>query len=146
MARLNEVEMQMISSLCRDYDSPEELSAKLEDLLHDGLVNRIMNKIVPEIAELVTDIVQLSLMVQSERQTRKMRQAQGIAAAREAGVKFGRPEVELPPDFAEVIARWESGKINLGEALEQTGLKESTFYRRLRAHRRQAQAQTTSQA
>ena len=63
------------------------------------------------------------------------RQAEGIAAARSRGVRFGRPVIKPPENFAAVVKEWERGKLLITEALAQTGLKEATFYRRLREWR-----------
>jgi len=60
------------------------------------------------------------------------RQAEGIAAARRRGVKFGGTVIKPPKNFAELVRQWERGNLPLKEILTQTGLKESTFYRRLR--------------
>ena len=63
------------------------------------------------------------------------RQAEGIASAKARGVKFGRP-VKKPPDNFDVLARqWERGKLRTKDFMEQTGLSESTLYRRLRERR-----------
>jgi len=60
------------------------------------------------------------------------RQAEGIASAKARGVKFGRPIKKPPENFAQVVREWERGKMTFGEALSQTGLKQATFYNRLR--------------
>ena len=70
-----------------------------------------------------------------ERGYTLQRQAEGIAAARARGVRFGRP-IKMPPEnFAVLVKQWERGKLPVSEILEQTGFKEATFYRRLREHR-----------
>ena len=74
----------------------------------------------------------LSFVAENERENIRKRQAQGIAAAKARGVKFGRPVIEAPPGFAEIARDYDSGKIKLAEATERTGLSKSTFYRRLR--------------
>lgn len=85
------------------------------------------------LADIVLQV--LSFVAQNERENIRARQAEGIAAARAKGVRFGRP-IKTPPDnFGELVKQWEHGKIPLSEVLEQTGLKEATFYRRLREHR-----------
>ena len=82
-----------------------------------------------------TVLVLLSLAVQNEREASRKRQAEGIAAAKARGVKCGRP-IKTPPDnFANVVKQWECGKISFKDALEQTGLKPATFYRRLSEYR-----------
>ena len=53
------------------------------------------------IADLVLQI--LSFVAQNERENIKKRQAEGIAAAKAKGVRFGRPEKEIPDDFAKLI-------------------------------------------
>ena len=82
------------------------------------------------IADLVLQI--LSFMAHSERDSIRKRQAEGIAAAKARGVKFGSATIKPPDNFAALVIQWERGKLPLKELLEQTGLKESTFYRRLR--------------
>jgi DNA invertase Pin-like site-specific DNA recombinase len=82
------------------------------------------------IADLVLQI--LSFVAHTERDGIKKRQAEGIAAAGTRGVSFGRPGKKLPENFAALVKAWERGKLPIGEVLEQTGLKEATFYRRLR--------------
>ena len=85
------------------------------------------------IADLVLQI--LSFVAQSERENIKKRQAEGIAAAKAKGVKFGRPEKEVPEDFGKLVRAWEQKKIPLSEVLKRCGISESTFYRRLREYR-----------
>ena len=82
------------------------------------------------IADLVLQI--LSFVAHSERDAIRERQAEGIAAARARGVKFGGTVIKPPENFPALVKQWERGKLPLRELLEQTGLKESTFYRRLR--------------
>ena len=85
------------------------------------------------IADLVLQI--LSFVAQSERENIRKRQLQGIAAAKAKGVRFGRPEKEIPPEFISLIKEWEKKKITVAEILEMCKISESTFYRRLREYR-----------
>jgi len=85
------------------------------------------------IADLVLQI--LSFVAHSERESIRKRQAEGIAAAKARGVRFGRP-IKMPPEnFAELVRAWERGKLPISEILTQSELKEATFYRRLREFR-----------
>ena len=77
----------------------------------------------------------LSFVAQNERENIRKRQAQGIAAAKANGMKFGRPVKKAPPNFLEIVEKWESGIIKSYEAAEMCGMCESTFYHRLREYR-----------
>ncbi len=85
------------------------------------------------IADLVLQI--LSFVAQSERENIKKRQTEGIAAAKAKGVKFGRPEKEVPEDFGKIVKAWEQKKLPFEEVLKKCGMSEATFYRRLREYR-----------
>ena len=76
----------------------------------------------------------LSFVAENERDNIKKRQAQGIAAAKAKGIKFGRPVIEAPPGFEKIAKDFLQGKIKLAEAIEKTGLSKTTFYRRLREY------------
>ena len=75
---------------------------------------------------------------EKEREDRKKRQLEGVAAAKARGVKLGRKPVQMPGNFAELVHKWEQGDINLESLLEMTGLKPTTFYKMLREHRKKA--------
>ena len=82
---------------------------------------------------LISDIVLqlLSYCSQKERENIRKRQAEGIAAAKLRGVRFGRPCAELPANFGDLVARWERGALSFDETLEQCGVSRSTFYKYL---------------
>ena len=80
------------------------------------------------IADIVLQI--LSFVAQTERENIKRRQAQGIAAAKARGVRFGRPKKELPENFEEIVDRWQSKRIEIEEVLKICDFSEATFYRR----------------
>lgn len=85
------------------------------------------------IADLVLQI--LSFVAQNERDTIRKRQAEGIAAAKARGVRFGRPEKRVPEDFGKIVKEWERKNIPISEVLKLCGMSEATFYRRLREYR-----------
>ncbi len=85
------------------------------------------------IADLVLQI--LSFVAQNERENIKKRQAEGIAAAKARGVKFGRPEKEVPGNFGKIVHAWEQKRLPFEEVLHQCNMSEATFYRRLREYR-----------
>jgi DNA invertase Pin-like site-specific DNA recombinase len=82
------------------------------------------------LADIVLQI--LSFVAQNERENIRKRQSEGIAAAKARGIRFGRPVKKPPENFRELVQAWGHGKLTFEEILEQTGLKKSTFYRRLR--------------
>lgn len=71
----------------------------------------------------------LASIAQQERETIHQRQAEGIAAAKANGKHLGRPKAQKPDNWNEVIARWKNAEITAVEAMRQTGLKRSTFYK-----------------
>ena len=77
------------------------------------------------IADLVLQI--LSFVAQSERENIRKRQAQGIAAAKARGVRFGRPAQPLPENFQNVCQQWADRKISGAEAARRCGMPISTF-------------------
>lgn len=81
------------------------------------------------LADLVLQI--LSFVAQNERENIRKRQAQGIAAAKARGVKFGRPEIQAPDNFEKIIAQWKAKQLSLTNVLKQCGMSQTTFYRRL---------------
>lgn len=85
------------------------------------------------IADLVLQI--LCFVAQNERENIRKRQAEGIAAAKARGVKFGRPVKPPPRDFERIVCAWKQKELPFAEALKQCGMSESTFYRRLREYR-----------
>ncbi len=82
------------------------------------------------IADLVLQI--LSFVAQNERENIRQRQAEGIAAAKARGVPLGRPALPLPENFKQVVASWRNKEIDFASALQQTGMRPATFYRRLK--------------
>ena len=79
----------------------------------------------------ISDIVLalLSYVAENERINIRQRQAEGIAAAKARGVKFGRPPRAMPENFYEVHAMWRRKEINLEKSAEICGLPQSTFYK-----------------
>ncbi|NBI83925.1 recombinase family protein [Clostridiaceae bacterium] len=78
------------------------------------------------IADLVLQI--LSFVAQSERENIRRRQAEGIAAAKMRGVKFGRPARLVPENFNEVRLAWRQKRLTLSAAAELCDMTTSTFY------------------
>lgn len=86
----------------------------------EGLIGRFVGDIVLQI---------LSFVAETERRKIKERQAQGIAAARLRGVKFGRPHVARPENLGEILDRYRLGEVSTREAAEMAGMSSSSFWR-----------------
>jgi len=69
----------------------------------------------------------LSFVAENERTNIRQRQAEGIAAAKAKGVRFGRPPKPLPGNFEEVYRRWEKGEITGTAAARGCRMPLSTF-------------------
>ena len=83
------------------------------------------------LADIVLQI--LSFVAENERHNIRQRQAEGIAAAKARGVRFGRPPKPLPQNFASVCDAWHAGCITGVEAAQRCGMPLSSF--RYRAKR-----------
>ena len=70
----------------------------------------------------------LSFVAENERTNIRQRQAEGIAAAKARGVKFGRPPSPLPENFRDVHRDWRAKKVTLRQAAERCAMPEGTFY------------------
>lgn len=84
------------------------------------------------IADLVLQI--LSFVAQNERENIRKRQAEGIAAAKARGVKFGRPPRPLPENFYEIHQAWRGKKMTLKQAAQRCGMPVGTFYAKAVRH------------
>lgn len=71
----------------------------------------------------------LSYMAQAEREAIRGRQAQGIAAAKARGVRFGRPRLPVPDGFETLKAQWKEGKISSRQAAQRLCISHQTFLR-----------------
>ncbi|OMF75029.1 DNA recombinase [Paenibacillus peoriae] len=91
---------------------------------HNGL-EKVISSIVLEL---------LSYMAEREREKINGRQAEGIAAAKNNGVVFGRPKQEISDDFITVYEEWKQGSITAVEAMRYVEMKPNTFYRRVKEY------------
>ena len=77
------------------------------------------------LADIVLQV--LSFVAENERVNIRQRQAEGIAAAKARGVRFGRPPKPLPENFASVCDAWQAREITGTEAARQCSMPLSTF-------------------
>ena len=79
------------------------------------------------LADLVLSI--LSFVAQTEREFISRRQAEGIAAAKARGVRFGRPPKVRPDNYAEVKLAWQQKRLSARRAAQALGISHNTFLR-----------------
>lgn len=84
----------------------------------DGITGTLISDIVLQV---------LSYVAQIERENIHQRQAEGIAAAKARGVKFGRPAIALPKGYRETLLLWEEGEIGSREAAKRLDVSKTTF-------------------
>ena len=78
------------------------------------------------IADVVLQV--LSFVAENERDNIRKRQAEGIAAAKMKGVRFGRPRRAVPDNFLEIYQAWRAREMTLEEAAQACNLPKGTFY------------------
>ena len=83
---------------------------------------------------LIADIVLqlLSYVAQTEREFIRQRQAEGIAAAKARGVKFGRQAMERPLEYEAIKVKWQHKELSARAAAKQLGITHGTFLRWIR--------------
>lgn len=84
------------------------------------------------LADIVLQV--LSFVAQNERENIRKRQAQGIAAAKANGLKFGRPVIDVPTEFPQLITQWRNGELKVNDVAKRCNMSVATFYRRLREY------------
>lgn len=130
----------VIKSLDRLSRNKADIKSELEYFKENGIRLKVLDLPTtmidyPAGQEWVLDMVNnilvevLSSIAQQERETIRQRQAEGIAAAKSKGKHLGRPAVTYPDNWTEVYKAWKAGQITAKIAMEQTGLKRTSFYK-----------------
>lgn len=86
------------------------------------------------IADLVLTL--LSYVSENERSNIKSRQKEGIEAAKQRGVQFGRPPKTLPDNFEQICTKWRKKEITADEAAKLCNLTKATFYNKARQRKK----------
>ena len=107
-----------------------EIPTTTQDLskLDNSMAKMIMETINNMLIELY------ATMAQAEIEKKEKRQREGIETKKARGewADYGRPKVQKPSNWEEVIAQWERGEISGVKAMELTGTKKTTFYKLLK--------------
>lgn len=143
--RLREGDLLYLDSLDRlgrDYDGiltewryiTRKINADIVVLEHESLFDSRAYKKMGEIGKLLEDqlLAVLAYVADQERKKINQRQKEGIAAAHEKGVQFGRPKYEITPTFAKLYHEWKAGAVSSVSFMKQLGMKKNTFYRRVK--------------
>ncbi len=86
---------------------------------------------------LVADVVYslLDYVADSDNNVRRSRQREGIAEARQKGIKFGRPAKQMPDNFTQIYNQWVSKEITGTEAARLCGVSRTVFYKKVKEMR-----------
>lgn len=86
------------------------------------------------ISDLVLQL--LSFVAQNERELIRQRQAEGIAAAKNRGVQFGKPKIKLPDNFPELYEKWCQKQLTIQEFANLCHIGRSTLYNKISEYRK----------
>ena len=119
---------------CRVHVSPDEGQAKMQAELQ-GLARKIvsgLSTLEPVQGKALLDAfvseLFLSVAKKEQHETRCQRQAEGIAAAKAKGVRFGPKPRAMPDGFEELRQAWRNKEMSLAVAAELCGVPKTTFY------------------
>lgn len=110
--------------------SKEQLQAKLNALAKEISLD-LSGLESAQSKELLSDFVSELFLAAAEhqkREERRKRQAEGIAAAKAKGVRFGRTAKAAPENFDEIHQAWREGDLSLRQAADACGIAKGTFY------------------
>lgn len=138
------VYMDALDRLGRDYDGiinewkhiTRTIKADIVCLENESLFDSRKFKTMGDLGRLLEDqfLSMLAYVADQERQKNRQRQAEGIEVAKQAGVKFGRPRIDVTDGFQQVIASWQANEITAVTAMKQLGVSKGTFYRRVKEY------------
>lgn len=100
-------------------------------VLNMPLLDTTKFKEMDGVQTLIRDLVLqiLSWLAEDERNRIRERQREGIDAAKRRGVKIGRKPVPIPENFPEYYRKWKDGFITATRAMQELGLKRTTYYK-----------------
>lgn len=88
-------------------------------------------------------VIQTMLYIaRHQKEARDTRQREGINSARERGVQFGRPRLEVPDEYPRIVKRWQNGEITAEQAAGLMNISRSTFFRRMRGTAQETHEET----
>lgn len=139
LAKLNNGDLLVIKSidrLGRNYDQIISEWNKITNIIGADILVMDMplldtrTKAETLVGKFISDIVLqvLSFVAENERENIKTRQTEGIIAAKERGIQFGRPKAQYSKEFLEVVQAYLDKRIPLRVALKKLSIKQDNFY------------------
>lgn len=139
LAKLNNGDLLVIKSidrLGRNYDQIISEWNKITNIIGADILVMDMplldtrTKAETLVGKFISDIVLqvLSFVAENERENIKARQTEGIIAAKERGIQFGRPKAQYSKEFLEVVQAYLDKQISLKVALKMLSIKQDNFY------------------
>lgn len=120
-----------IESISRLARSTKDLLSIVETLTEKGVgLVSLKEKIDTNTPQGRFVLTLFGALAELERESMLERQKEGLAVARQKGMKFGRPATETPEDFENIVKRWKNGEILAVEAIKILGMSKPTFYRK----------------
>lgn len=137
---LRQGDVLVVKELDRLSRNKADIKAELEELKEMGVQVKILN--IPTtliefpseqewVLEMVNNILieVIGSIAEEERHKIRQRQREGIDSAKEKGVKFGRPEIRYPDNWAVIMQRVKNGEITSVRAMQLLGLKKTSYYK-----------------
>ena len=137
----------VVKELDRLGRNKDLLKEELEYFKKKGVRVKILNvpttlMDIPDGQDWIIDMINniiievLGAVAEEERKKIKTRQAEGIAAAKDRGIKFGRPRATFPPLWAHVYPKYKAKEITGVDAMKILNLKKTTFYKLVKEYER----------
>ena len=138
-AQLRSGDLVIVKSIDRFGRNYAQICKEWESLINIGVDIQVLDMPILNTRDnqngltgrLITDIVLklLGYVAERERDNIKTRQAEGIASAKSRGVKFGRPQSEIPKDFIRAYELYKKGLIKVKDVMSMCKVAKSTFYK-----------------
>ncbi|MGG5737425.1 recombinase family protein [Bacillus cereus group sp. IBL03679] len=124
---------QMILAEWQELSQEKQIDIVVLDM---PLLNTMRYKDLNGIENLISDLILqlLSYMAEDERKRTREQQKKGIEVAMQKGITFGRKKIEIDHTFISVYQEWKQHKITAVEAMKRVGMKNNTFYRRVKEY------------
>lgn len=132
-----------IDRLGRNYEEIKEqwriiTKQKEADIIIEDMPLLDTTKTKDLLGNFISDVVLqlLSFVAEHERNSIRTRQAEGIAAAKKRGVRFGKPKIAMPEDFPQLYCMWENKTITVNEFASRCNVGRSTIYNRINDYKK----------